>query len=70
MSRVPYLSHSGISQPAKLICDPLPNAASNAGVIAATTLGSIVGLVAMVLLLIFILRRRRDTEEEIANEIK
>ncbi|XP_075892441.1 endothelial cell-selective adhesion molecule [Nelusetta ayraudi] len=43
---------------------------SNAGVIAATTLGSIVGLVAMVLLLIFILRRRRDTEEEIANEIK
>lgn len=47
-----------------------PNAASNAGVIAAATLGSIVGLVAMVLLLIFILKRRRDTEEEIANEIK
>ncbi|KAM3616505.1 uncharacterized protein V6R79_019039 [Siganus canaliculatus] len=43
---------------------------SNAGVITAATLGSIVGLVAMVLFLIFILRRRRDTEEEIANEIK
>ncbi|XP_034722501.1 endothelial cell-selective adhesion molecule isoform X2 [Etheostoma cragini] len=43
---------------------------SNAGVIAAATLGSIVGLVAMVLFLIFILRRRRDTEEEMANEIK
>nr|XP_046245349.1 endothelial cell-selective adhesion molecule [Scatophagus argus] len=43
---------------------------SNAGVIAAATLGSIVGLMAMVLFLIFILRRRRDTEEEIANEIK
>ncbi|XP_056139692.1 endothelial cell-selective adhesion molecule [Lampris incognitus] len=43
---------------------------SNAGVIAAATLGSIVGLVAMVLFLIFILRRKRDTEEEIANEIK
>ncbi|XP_073342138.1 endothelial cell-selective adhesion molecule, partial [Pagrus major] len=43
---------------------------SNAGIIAAATLGSIVGLVAMVLFLIFILRRRRDTEEEIANEIK
>ncbi|KAM4627235.1 endothelial cell-selective adhesion molecule [Polymixia lowei] len=44
---------------------------SNAGMIAAATLGSIVGLVAMVLFLIFILRRRRDTEEEeIANEIK
>lgn len=44
--------------------------ASNAGMIAAATLGSVVGLVAMVLFLIFILRRKRDTEEEIANEIK
>lgn len=44
--------------------------ASNTGMIAAATLGSIVGLVAMVVFLIFILRRRRDTEEEIANEIK
>ncbi|TWW77069.1 Endothelial cell-selective adhesion molecule [Takifugu flavidus] len=43
---------------------------SNGGVIAAATLGSIVGLVAMVLFLVFILRRRRDTEDEIANEIK
>ncbi|KAK0133278.1 Endothelial cell-selective adhesion molecule [Merluccius polli] len=43
---------------------------SNTGVIAAATLGSVVGLVGMVLVLIFILRRRRDTEEEIANEIK
>lgn len=49
-----------------VICFP----ASNGGVIAAATLGSIVGLVAMVLFLIFILRKRRDTEEEIANEIK
>jgi len=39
-------------------------------VIAVATLGSVVGLVAMVLFLIFILRRRRDMEEEIANEIK
>ncbi|KAG8001906.1 Endothelial cell-selective adhesion molecule [Nibea albiflora] len=43
---------------------------SNAGMVAAATLGSIVGLVAIVLFLIFILRRRQDTEEEIANEIK
>ncbi|XP_019729823.1 endothelial cell-selective adhesion molecule isoform X2 [Hippocampus comes] len=43
---------------------------SNAGIIAAATLGSMVGLVAMVLFLIFVLRRRRDTEEETANEIK
>ncbi|XP_059930729.1 endothelial cell-selective adhesion molecule isoform X2 [Gadus macrocephalus] len=44
--------------------------ASNTGVIAVATLGSVVGLVALVLFLIFILRRTRDTEEEIANEIK
>ncbi|XP_053176189.1 endothelial cell-selective adhesion molecule [Scomber japonicus] len=43
---------------------------SNAGIIAAATVGSIVGLVAMVLFLIFLLKRRQDTEEEIANEIK
>ncbi|CAG6001530.1 unnamed protein product [Menidia menidia] len=43
---------------------------SNAGMIAAATLGSVVGLVAMVLFLIFILKRRRDSEEEIANDIK
>ncbi|XP_054598512.1 endothelial cell-selective adhesion molecule isoform X2 [Nothobranchius furzeri] len=43
---------------------------SNTGMIAAATLGSVVGLVAMVLFLIFILKRRRDTEEEMANEIK
>ncbi|KAM8903295.1 endothelial cell-selective adhesion molecule isoform 2-T2 [Spinachia spinachia] len=43
---------------------------SNAGMIAAATLGSIVGLVAMGLFLIFILRRRGDSEEEMANEIK
>lgn len=43
---------------------------SNAGMIAAATLGSILGLVAMVLFLIFLLRRRGDTDEEMANEIK
>ncbi|XP_072320312.1 endothelial cell-selective adhesion molecule isoform X2 [Eucyclogobius newberryi] len=43
---------------------------SNAGMIAAATLGSIVGLVAVVLFLIFLLRRRGDSEEETANEIK
>ncbi|XP_069569090.1 endothelial cell-selective adhesion molecule [Brachyistius frenatus] len=43
---------------------------SNAGLIAAATLGSVVGLVAVALFLIFVLKRRRDTEEEMANEIK
>ena len=50
------------------VCSCFP--ASNAGIIAAATVGSIVGLVAMVLFLIFLLKRRQDTEEEIANEIK
>uniref|UniRef100_A0A8C6STH8 Endothelial cell adhesion molecule b n=1 Tax=Neogobius melanostomus TaxID=47308 RepID=A0A8C6STH8_9GOBI len=43
---------------------------SNARMIAAATLGSILGLLAMVLFLIFLLRRREDPEEEMANEIK
>ncbi|XP_038159292.1 endothelial cell-selective adhesion molecule isoform X2 [Cyprinodon tularosa] len=43
---------------------------SNAGMIAAATLGSVVGLVAMMLILVFILKRRQDSEEEMANEIK
>uniref|UniRef100_A0A8C2FNC3 Endothelial cell adhesion molecule b n=1 Tax=Cyprinus carpio TaxID=7962 RepID=A0A8C2FNC3_CYPCA len=43
---------------------------SNAWVIAGATVGSVVGLMALVLFLIFILRRNRDTEEEMANDIK
>ncbi|XP_062377286.1 endothelial cell-selective adhesion molecule [Sardina pilchardus] len=46
------------------------SAPTSAGVIAGAAVGSVVGLVAIVLFLVFILRRRRDTEEEIANEIK
>ncbi|XP_061074255.1 endothelial cell-selective adhesion molecule [Conger conger] len=44
---------------------------TNAGVIAGATVGSVVGLVAIVLFLVFILRRRRkDTEEDLSNDIK
>ncbi|XP_055736172.1 endothelial cell-selective adhesion molecule isoform X3 [Salvelinus fontinalis] len=43
---------------------------SNSGAIAAATLGSIMGLVAIILFLIFMLRRRDHEEEEIANDIK
>ncbi|XP_058490865.1 endothelial cell-selective adhesion molecule isoform X1 [Solea solea] len=45
---------------------------SNAALMAAAaTLGSLVGLMAMVLFLVFILRRRRESEDDdIANEIK
>eukprot|EP00063_Salmo_salar_P095482 XP_014070317.1 PREDICTED: endothelial cell-selective adhesion molecule-like isoform X2 [Salmo salar] len=43
---------------------------SNAGAIVAATLGSIVALVAIILFLIFILRRRDHEEEELANDIK
>ncbi|KAK2847415.1 hypothetical protein Q5P01_010414 [Channa striata] len=43
---------------------------SSAGVMVGATLGSVLGLVAIVLFFLFILKRRRDTEEEVANEIK
>ncbi|XP_030633951.1 endothelial cell-selective adhesion molecule [Chanos chanos] len=43
---------------------------NNAWVIAGATVGSVVGLVALILFLIFLLRRSRDTEEEMANDIK
>ncbi|XP_016374408.1 endothelial cell-selective adhesion molecule-like isoform X1 [Sinocyclocheilus rhinocerous] len=43
---------------------------NNAWVIAGATVGSVVGLMALVLFLIFILRRNHDTEEEMANDIK
>ncbi|KAK2912364.1 hypothetical protein Q8A73_006477 [Channa argus] len=45
-------------------------ASSNAGMMVGATLGSVLGLVAIVLFFFFILKRRRDTEEEVANEIK
>ncbi|KAJ8366211.1 hypothetical protein AAFF_G00365380, partial [Aldrovandia affinis] len=43
---------------------------NNAGVIAGATVGAVVGVVAIVLFLVFILRRRRGTEEDMANDIK
>lgn len=43
---------------------------NNAWVIAGATVGSVVGLMALVLFLIFILRRNHDTEDEMANDIK
>lgn len=46
------------------------SAANNAWLIAGATVGSVVGLVALALFLIFVLRRSRDTEDEIANDIK
>lgn len=46
------------------------SAASNAWLIAGATLGSVMGIVALVLFLLFVFRRECDTEEEIANEIK
>nr|XP_055052266.1 endothelial cell-selective adhesion molecule [Misgurnus anguillicaudatus] len=46
------------------------SAPNNAWVIAGATVGSVVGLMALVLFLIFILRRNSDTEEEMSNDIK
>lgn len=43
---------------------------NNAWLIAGATVGSVVGLVALILFLVFVLRRSRETEEEMANDIK
>ncbi|XP_077064776.1 endothelial cell-selective adhesion molecule isoform X2 [Siphateles boraxobius] len=43
---------------------------NNVWVIAGATVGSVVGLMALILFLIFILRRNHDTEDEMANDIK
>ncbi|XP_051973984.1 endothelial cell-selective adhesion molecule-like [Xyrauchen texanus] len=43
---------------------------TNAGVIAGATVGCVVGLILIILFLVFIWTRRKDTEEDLANEIK
>lgn len=45
-------------------------AATNAGVIAGATVGSVVGFILILLVLIFLWTRRRDTEDDLANDIK
>lgn len=42
----------------------------NAGVIAGATVGCIVGVVLIILVIFFLWTRRKDTEDDIANEIK
>lgn len=45
--------------------------ATNAGVIVGATLGSVFGFVFLLILCMwFVLRRRRDTEDDMANDIK
>lgn len=44
--------------------------ATNAGVIAGATVGSVVGFILILLVLIFLWTRRRDTEDDLANDIK
>ncbi|XP_057177031.1 endothelial cell adhesion molecule a isoform X2 [Triplophysa rosa] len=43
---------------------------TNAGVIAGATVGCIVGVVLIILVIFFLWTRRKDTEDDIANEIK
>ncbi|XP_018598304.1 endothelial cell-selective adhesion molecule-like [Scleropages formosus] len=45
-------------------------ASSNVGMIAGATVGSLLGLVAIILFLVFIIKRRREGDEDVANEIK
>ena len=44
--------------------------ATNSGMIAGATVGSVFGFIFIFLFLIFLLKRRRDTEEDLANDIK
>ncbi|XP_062870141.1 endothelial cell adhesion molecule a [Trichomycterus rosablanca] len=44
--------------------------ASNAGVIAGATVGALVGLVLIILFVLFFWKRRKDSEEDLANDIK
>ncbi|XP_056140431.1 endothelial cell adhesion molecule a [Lampris incognitus] len=43
---------------------------TNAGVIAGATVGSVVGFIIIILFLIFLIRRGRDNEDDMANDIK
>nr|XP_046181615.1 endothelial cell-selective adhesion molecule-like isoform X1 [Oncorhynchus gorbuscha] len=43
---------------------------TNAGMIAGATVGSVLGLIFIILFLVGLLRRRRDSEEDLANDIK
>lgn len=45
--------------------------AANAGVIAGATVGALVGLILIILVIVFMCtRRKKDTEEDLANDIK
>ncbi|XP_026856538.1 endothelial cell adhesion molecule a isoform X2 [Electrophorus electricus] len=43
---------------------------ANAGVIAGATVGALVGLILLILLVLFLWKRRRNTEDDLANDIK
>lgn len=45
--------------------------ATNAGMIAGATIGAFVGLILIIIVIIFLwTRRRKDSEEDLANDIK
>lgn len=50
------------------VCSFCP--ATNAGMIAGVTFGCIVAVILIVIFLIFMWTRRKDTEEDLANDIK
>ncbi|XP_044227192.1 endothelial cell adhesion molecule a [Thunnus albacares] len=43
---------------------------SNAGMIAGATVGSVIGFIFLLICLVFLMKRRRDSEDDMANEIK
>ncbi|XP_028839719.1 endothelial cell adhesion molecule a [Denticeps clupeoides] len=44
--------------------------ATNAGVIAGATVAAVIGLILIILIIIFLWTRKKDTEDDLANEIK
>lgn len=47
------------------------HAATNVGMIVGATVGSVVGFIFLLLLcLVFLVKRRRDSEDDMANDIK
>lgn len=53
------------------MCPVTPPVATNVGMIVGATVGSLVGVGFLLLIcVVYVLKRRRDNEDDLANEIK
>lgn len=54
-----------------IVCPVTPPVATNVGMIVGATVGSLVGVGFLLLIcVVYVLKRRRDNEDDLANEIK